>query len=341
MIKIKNVAEYAGVSISSVSRYLNAPDSLREETRVKVQKAVEELNYSPNPLARSLRTKTTNTIAFVIPSLTNLYYVDLFSCLHRAATDMGYTVNMLTTNHDENLLRKYLRELPAQNIAGIIIAFLDEDGVVDDIRSVQLHMPVVLITSMPNRQDFNSVFVDALEGEMRATQHIIEKGCKRIAFVGGLKDNGPVKEKLRGFEAAMRKNNIPVDADLLFFDRNHFTTGFWAVRDFMAKDKLPDGIVCATDDIAIGCVKYLVHNGYQVPKDVKVIGFNGISLINAYEPSITSIRHPIEATSEEVVKLLHNRILYPYSKLQQITLYTTLVENTSTDPQAPVRFTMD
>lgn len=339
MTRIKDVAEHAGVSISSVSRYLNNPEALKGPTRTKVQKAVEELGYSPSPIARSLRTKTTNTIAFIIPTITNLYYIDVFNILQREALAKGYALNLLATNSDPQVLRKYLRDLPMQNIDGIIIAFLDEDEVIEDIHLVQRQVPVVMITSTPHRQEFDSVFINAMEGEMLATQHLIDVGCTKIAFVGGPK-NGAAAEKVLGFETAMRKNNMEIDPDLCYFEYNHFTTGFWAVRDFISKNKVPDGIVCALDDIAMGCLKYLLKNGYKVPDDVKVIGFNGIPHIHTYEPSISSLRQPIEETAKEVMRLLHNRILHPFAAKQQIILQTTLIVNNSTDPFAPSRFSI-
>ena len=339
MIRIKDVAKHAGVSVSSVSRFLNKPETLKRQTRVKVQKAVEDLEYSPNPIARSLRTKTTNTITFIIPSITNLYYVGMFSTLQQEAFAKGYAVNLIATNSDPEVLRKYLSELPMQNAAGVIIAFLDRDDVIEDVRLLQHHVPVVMITATPHRQEFDSVFINVMEGEFLATQHLVDIGCTKIAFVGGPK-SGPTIEKARGFEAAMRKNNLDIDPDLCYFERNHFTTGFWAVREFISKNKIPDGIVCALDDIAMGCVKYLLRSGIRVPEDVKVIGFNGIPHIHTYEPSISSLRQPVEETAREVMRLLHNRILYPFAAKQQVILETTLIVNNSTDPSAPSRFSI-
>lgn len=339
MATIKDVAKYANVSATSVSRFLNTPDVLKADTRKIIQEAVEALNYSPSSIARSLRTKTTKTISFIIPSLSNLLYVDLFTTLHRAAANKGYTVSLLAVDHKPDILHKYLRELPQQGVDGSIIAFLDDDSVIDDIRTVSRQVPVVLMTSTPNRQDFCSVFVDAWEGEVKATEHLIEKGCKRIAFVGGPR-NGPNLEKLRGFETAMHRHNLEIDPELCHLGQgqNHFTTGFWAVREFIANGRNFDGIVCSTDDIAIGCVKYLTHSGYKVPEDIKVIGFNGIPLINAYEPSISSLLQPLEAITEEAIDLLHKKIRHPSARPQQITFYTTLVVNKSTDLNAPARF---
>lgn len=339
MVRIKDVAELAGVSVSSVSRFLNAPETLKEETRKKVEQAVTSLQYFPSLIARSLRTKATQTIAFIIPSLDNLYYVDVFGALRQEASKKGYTVNLVTTGHDHDTLRRYLNDLSAQSVDGAVIGFLDDDEVIGDMRIAQKRLPIVLLTSTSGREEFNSIFVDAMEGEMRATQHLIDCGCRRIAFVGGIM-NGPTIEKKKGFEAAMRRNNLPIDPELYFFKHNHFITGFWAVREFVTRGKEPDGIVCATDDIAMGCVKHLIRSGYKVPEDVKVIGFNGISLVDIYEPSISSLRHPIHRTAEEAVELLHERILYPNGKTRQVSLYTSLVVNTSTDPEAPARFSV-
>ena len=337
MVKIKDVAKHGRVSISSVSRYFNSPDTLRPETRKKVQEAVETLHYSPSPIARSMRTKSTNTIALIIPSLANLYYIDLYTALLEVAALEGYTVNLLSSNWDHETLRGYLQALPGRNVDGIIVTFLDDDELMEDFRTAQKHVPLALVTSVPNRQEFNSVFIDAREGEMRATQHLIDAGCTRIAFVGGRR-NPPNLEKQKGFEDAMRQNGLPVVPEFYFFDQNHFSTGFWAVRQFLTLSQRPDGIVCATDDIAMGCVKYLLRKDIRVPQDVKVIGFNGISLINAYEPSISSLEHPIKAIAAEAVGLVCKQIETPRGRRHQVTFRTTLIVNTSTDAEAPTRF---
>jgi DNA-binding LacI/PurR family transcriptional regulator len=269
-----------------------------------------------------------------------LYYIDLYSALYQAAASTGYTINLLATNGNPDLLRKYLRTLPTQSADGLIICFLDEDELLEDFRNAQKHMPLVLLTSTPNRQEFNSVFIDAMEGEMRATQHLIDMGCLKIAFVGGHR-NTPTLEKQKGFESAMQQNRLPVNPDFYFFGQTHFTTGFWAVRHFLTLKEKPDGIVCATDDIAFGCVKYLVRSGFKIPQDIKVIGFNGISLINTYEPSISSLIHPIKTTAEEAVHLMQELIQHPGARRQQIMLHTELLVNASTDPQAPTRLPVE
>jgi len=334
MASIKYVAKYGGVSISSVSRYFNMPEVLHPITLSKVKEAVDALQYSPSPIARSLRTKTTNTIAFIIPALTNLFYVDLYSELHAVAANSGWTLNLLTTNGNEETLRKYLSELTKERVDGIIIAFLDENKLIEDIRAAQAQIPLVLITSMPNRGDLNSIFVDAKAGVICATQHLIDKGCTSIAFVGGQR-NGPTLEKYKGFESAMSRNGLPINPDFCFFDKNHFSTGFLAARQLLTLKKNPDGIVCATDDIAMGCVKYLIRSKRKVPQDIKVIGFNGISLIDIYEPSISSMQQPLKPAVKEAISLLQKTIKDPCVKRQQITLYATLVVNASTDIDAP------
>jgi len=287
-----------------------------------------------------MRTNSTNTIALIIPSLANLYYIDLYSALLEAADLNGYTINLFSSKWDHAILRDYLQDLPKRNVDGIIVTFLDDDELIDDFRAVQEYLPLVLVTSTPNRQEFNSIFIDAREGEMRATQHLIDVGCTRIAFVGGRR-NCPTLEKQKGFEDAMRQNGLPIVPELYFFDKNHFSTGFWAVRQFLTLDKRPDGIVCTTDDIAMGCVKYLLRDEIAVPKNVKVIGFNGVSLINTYEPSISSLEHPVKSIAAEAIDMVKKQFETPRTRVHQVTFRTRLIVNTSTDAEAPTRFIVD
>jgi len=341
LARIKDVAKLAGVSIASVSRYLNSPELLKKETAEAIRKAIETLDYRPSPLAASMRTRKTNTIAFVIPSLTNLYYVDMHTYMHKECKERGYILNLYTTEYDDKALVQYLNDIPTRQYDGVIISHLDEEHVTGVLNEVQEKIPLVLITADPNKTQFTHVFIDAMDGIFKATNHLIELGKKRIAFAGGGESSHiSSKEKYKGFKLAMERANLAIEPGYVFTGmKNHFHTGFMAARQFITQPVVPDAIVCSTDDVAMGCIKYLLMNGYRVPDDVAVIGFNGISIVDSFEPAISTVVQPMEMMVKSAIELLLETIKNKNRKRKKKAAFTsTLKIGTSTVKDAQVGF---
>lgn len=339
MVNIKDVAKSADVSIATVSRYFNAPDLLNDNTRIRIEKAIRELNYVPNRVAVSMRTSRTNTIAIIVPSFENLIYVDMYREFRKASDAMGYTIDLFTTDGIADNLRKSLREVVSRRFDGVIICYLDEVDLKDDIEATARQLPLVLLSSNPNPANTSLVYVDALDGLSKATQHLIDIGRQRIACVAGPKDKVITSEKLRGFQITMERNGFTIPEDYVMFGPNHFHTGFYAARQFLTLKEPPDGIVCGTDDIAIGCLKSLISSRIRVPEDMALIGFNGISLLNTYEPSISTVAQQMDQIARETVRMLVHIINHPKARRQHTSFKASLLVGKSTDSQAPNRFT--
>ena len=333
-IKLKDVAGLANVSVASVSRYLNNPMILREETRVKIQKALQQTDYTPNRVAAGLRTKKTHTIALIIPGLSNLYYVDMCSAVHDSVSSRDYCVNLYMTEGNNDLLLRYLNELPSRLYDGAIICHLDDDDVtLGVLESVQRSMPMVLLTASPDRMQFNNVIVDVFDGVKKATEHLIEIGKNQIAFVAG-SDTVANAEKIKGFKAGLLGAGIEIDPNMIINSQsNNFMGGYFAMRKFMESGTLPDGIVCATDDIAIGCLKQCHNNKLKLPEDIAIIGFNGIALLDTYQPSISSVYQPMQAIANALSTILFESINSGSSRKQTRLFSCELIQRESTTPK--------
>lgn len=325
----------ARVSASSVSRYFNTPELLAGETKQRIEEAIKQLNYKPNMVARTLRTQKSNKIAMIIPTISNMLYIDLYQELQRAAMEKGLTVMIFPIENTWEMLVKYLDEIPQMDFDGLIVCYLDEENIVEKLRQTQENIPLVLLSNDPYKTGFNMAFMNVHEAIYQSTNYLLNQGRERIAFVGAKKDSLILKEKYKGYRLALERAGHAFNPDYEFIGKiNHFQTGFIAMHKFLGLVEIPDGIVCANDDIAIGCIKQLQANHIHIPDQVAVIGLNGISILNTYAPSISSIVQPIGQISRTMIDMLVENIKFPHAKKKRVDFKGKLVARGSTDKDA-------
>lgn len=321
MAKIEDVAKLAGVSPASVSRFLNNRSLLRDETAERIQAAIAKLNYSPNPIAVGLRTKHTKMIAFIIPTMNNLYYIELFNDIQRLCVEYGYTLCLYSAEDDLELLKKVLSELSEFQYEGAIISYLDEPEVLDEIRCLQHRMPVVLISADKGKADFDIVYLNVRQATYEATKFYIEHGHSRVAFIGGGFWDAlriVIREKMTGYQEAMLEAGEPALTDVpkgksIIDVPDGMTVGVLGAQNLMAAENPPSAIICSLDIIAVGVHRYLSENGYRVPEDVAVAGFSGTTLASIYNPAISTIVQPLDEMARAALELLMRRIKTPES----------------------------
>lgn len=340
MAVIKDVAKLANVSTGTVSKYLNNPENLRSDTRSRVKQAISELAYKPSPLARSMRTKKTYTIAVVAPDISNPFYGEIYNHIRVSLMQKGYTPILYTTEDNMDILREYLSGSSIKRLDGLILCYVEEDETIEGfIEEIQSQVPIVLLSWDISNIKFNSVVIDVSEGIYKATEHLISLGHKNIAYIGGPENNRITREKTNGFKKAMKNAGLEVKDNYVSFGNDTLQAGYQAARKFtMQAGVMPTAIVAEDDFLAIGGLKYLLQNGIKVPDDIAVTGFDDIMLSRMYEPSLSTISLPKEQIGREGVKLLMSRIDKPNSKNKQIILKTELIIRNSTDKNIPVEF---
>lgn len=334
MAVIKDVAARAGVSISTVSKYFNNPSGLSDKCRLAVEEAVKELNYTPNEIARGLRTKKTNVIALIVPDIVNSFYSEMYDYIRVAAARKNYTIQMYTTEDNPNILSELLSQFSRSNIDGIILGFLDDDRVVEKLSSVESNTPLALISWDVNTE-FNSVILNLGSTIYTTTQHLISKGHKKIAYIGGILHLRISDEKIAGYKRALKDNGLEFNEDYVYYGKYQFKSGYQAAQYFMNLSDPPTAIVGANDVLAIGACKYLQNNGYRIPQDVAVTGMDGIQLARLYDPNITTMVMPMEEMCNELLEYLINKIDRPGSKNRQTIYESKLLVGRSTDENAP------
>lgn len=337
MAVIKDVAKLAQVSISTVSKYFNNPNALSEPYKSRVAAAVEELNYTPSAIARSLRTKRVGTIALVVPDITNTYYVEVYNAVRTELVTRGITTQLYTIEENINILNELLSRLTPAQVDGLILCFVDEDSVIATLDEVQSNMPITLL-SWDMDTPFNSVVVDLHSAIFEAAEYLIGLGHARVAYASGPANSRISEEKMSGYRRAMAQHGLPIPEVYIHEGVHVFQNGYQAAQQFMRSEEPPTAILCANDMIAVGCCKYLIQHGYKIPKDVAVVGMDGTQLSLIYDPPITTMVEPITEMCQEAVRMLLEKIESPSSKNRKCLMQAKLEVRRSTNPDVPLYF---
>ncbi len=306
---LDEVAKSAGVSRSTVSRVINDHPSVSDETRAKVQAAIEQCGYRPNAVARSLATNRTNILGMVVPeSVTKLFTDPYFPLMLRGATEAcnrrGYhlILSLFTASvessimHDRIARSGYLDGLIAANASldDKLIPGLFAEGI-----------PFVNIGRHPDDR-VNYVDVDNRGGARMATEHLVRLGHKRIAMIGGPADMTPAQDRLDGYLEVMSTHRLPASKGLIAEGDFTEAGGRAAMLELLAEN--PTAVFAASDSMAVGAVKAIRAQGLRIPDDVAIVGFDDIPSARTVDPELTTIRQPIERIGQLAVEMLINVI---------------------------------
>jgi LacI family transcriptional regulator len=300
---IYDVAREAGVSTATVSRALNDTGQIAPATRKAIEEAVERLGYRPNTIARSLVTKSTQTIAFLLPDITNPFYAALVNGIQQIALESDHTMLLCTTEGDPEREEEYLSLLRAKQVDGALV-----DGLVlppDRIAQfVEDGFPIVCLDRDINSKSVPLVQVDNKRGARLATEHLLELGHERIAHVAGAPELRISAERLTGYREALNAARLRDDSRLVA--TGHFTEdgGYEATRSLLESDVQLTAVFAANDLSAIGVINALTESGRKVPEDVSVIGFDDLRLSAYTSPPLTTIRQPAVEIARRATEIL-------------------------------------
>lgn len=326
LLTIKRIAELAGVSSATVSKVLSGKDQyISEPTRQRILEIVEREGYIPNGIAKSLKMKSTKTIGIIMPDVMNLFFSELARGAEDAAEKKGYSVILCNTDNKETKEENYLQILQEKMVDGIIMTAA-ERSVIKSIGRIRTPM-VLLDRDIDTDKRVGRITVDNEKGIYDAVNFLIQKGCKSIGFISADKENKPSEQRLKGYERALLDNGLEVDQDKLFLETYTIESGYKGTIELLKKTKI-DGICCGNDLIAIGSIRALKEKNIKVPDEVKVIGFDDISISQYMDPPLTTIKQPIYEMGRESVKMLVSIIEKKETTLKKV-LNTKLIERGS------------
>lgn len=301
---IRDVARRAGVSVATISRYLNDTAPLAADTAERVKLAMEELKFSPHPIARNLATKRTNTIGLLLLDIGGNYYTPMLRGIEAASSEAGYDllIHSTQTQQSGNRLRRALNE---HNTDGLLV-FIDALDVPELTRLNSIGFPVVMMhQSPPPSLDIPVVTIENQSGAFQIVDHLINvHSRKRIVFLRGPKDNEDSHFRELGYRQALKKNGIASDPALVTTGRFESEDACKAVKDLLARNVPFDAIFTGDDDSAIGVLDALKQAGLKVPEDISIAGFDNSIFANLLTPTLTTVSAPIEDVGREAVRQL-------------------------------------
>jgi DNA-binding LacI/PurR family transcriptional regulator len=303
-LKISDVARHASVSPATVSRVLNGDPRVGEAYRARVLRAVEELDYRPNVLARNLRRQRTATIGVVVPDIENPHFGELVRSVEDQAFDAGYRVLVCNTDETAEKQRAYLEALIDERVLGVIISPSDPGG--EQIaRLLDLGIPVVACDREVEDARADAVLADNVKAVRIGTELLIAAGHHRIAFIGGRADVETGAERLAGYEMAMRAaglETMEVDGDF------RLELAETAVTGLLKRDPRPTALIVANNLMTLGALRAIREAGLRVPTDVALVGVDDPPWSALVDPPLTTLAQPVRAMAADAMELLLQRV---------------------------------
>jgi LacI family transcriptional regulator, sucrose operon repressor len=324
MATIKDVAKIAGVTVTTVSRVLNNRGYISDATRNKVYKAMKELHYRPNEIARSLLRKKSNIIGLIIPTVEHPFFGELANYIEYFAYEAGYKILLCNSHLDRNKEKEYVEMLKSNKVDGIIMGSHTLE--VDEY--VNLDLPIVTFDRKitDNIPYFAS---DDYEGGKLATNLLITKGCKKIAHIcGNLNLNLLANKRYEAFIVEVNRHHIDhviIQTDIDVFNINQYEE---IVYNLFKRHPDIDGIF-ASDLTAIHVIQACNQFHRKIPDDIKIVGYDDIKLASLVVPTITTIRQPIKEMSKLAIGLIIKQVNNEAISMENI-LPVTLVERKTT-----------
>ncbi|USI28730.1 LacI family DNA-binding transcriptional regulator [Alteromonas macleodii] len=317
MPTIYQVAERAGVSLSTVSRVLNGKASVNKVLKERVEKAVKELNYRPNSVARSLANNRTDSVGVLVPELNAPFFGDLMQAVESTlrAADKHVIIsvgrNCLETEKDA------VEFLISRNCDALI---MHAEALSDEylLELNQSKLPVALVNRQVEGLPEACTSLDNEKGGYLATRHLLELGHKDIAYISGPTDKCDASLRLEGHKRALSEAGLPINSQLIFNGDYSEEDGKIGLLELMARDVPFTALVCANDWMASGAISCARDLGMSLPHDLSVVGFDDVVFAHHVFPRLTTVSNPIAEMAEMSAKYILNKV---YGQANNVQLY--------------------
>jgi len=327
----KEVAEQAGVSVAVVSYVVNnGPRPVSPETRAKVEKAIEELGYYPNELARSLSRQQTAVIGLIIPSLLNPVYAEIAESLTRCCEAEGYQVILGGTGRNHQKEVAFAKSLRAKQVDGVVmIPSESPEEILEPLQ--QAHIPtVVLEHDLP---DVHCITIDDLQGGRLATEHLLSLGHQRIGMIKRKPTSALSHLRFVAFRDTLLAAGVPFDPELVVECEAGQAAGYASMQSLLALPQPPTAVFAHNDVLAMGAISTIHHAGLTIPGDVSIVGYDNTIHSTYLNPPLTTVKFPIADMGRQagrtILELIQNDNTLP---AKTVMLPVELIVRASTGP---------
>lgn len=330
-ITIKDIARALGLSTSTVSRALRGSHEISAETKKMVIEYAEQFNYRPNPIALSLKERRSRSIGVVVCEIANNYFSQAINGIESIAYNRGYHVIISQSHESYEREVVNVEHLASRSVDGLLVSLSTETDRIEHFKKLhEKGFPIVFFDRITDEIETHKVVADNYTGAYNATQHLIDMGYKRIAHLSSAAHLSISKERLEGYKAALKDNNITLNEQHIR-NCNHAGMIYQELEDAVKslvtlKDK-PDAIFSAGDRLSVSCLTALKAIGLKVPDDIALVGFSNSPLVELLNPSLSAVTQPAfemgQAATELLIKIIESK--RAVTEFEKVVLQTELI----------------
>lgn len=306
MATIRDVAREAGVSIGTVSRYLNGV-TLKKNNMKNIKLAIEKLNYKENMIAKGLKNNRSLSIGVVINSLTDVFATSIVTSLESYLEEHNYSIMICDYQNDLKKLKRKLEFLKNRSIDGLILFHVeDRIPILDEFK--EEGTPIILIDCPIEGFDTDVFLVDNRNASRKVTEFLLEQKHTKIAIIAGDQKNYIGRERLKGFIDAIKSKELDISKEYIKFGDYTKESGYRLSKELLELDNRPTAIYSTNYYMTLGTIQAIYEKKLNIPEDISIVGFDSFEMSNIFEPKLTTIRQPVEEIGRKAGELILRRI---------------------------------
>lgn len=332
-VNLKRLAKELNLAVSTVSRALSDSYEISAETKEKVLSLAKKLNYYPNPYARSLRKRNSNTIAVVIPEIANNFFSLVIDGIEEIAQANGYHVLIYLTHENHQKEVAFIRHLMSGRVDGVLMSLSSSTEDLSHLLELKKsNIPVVFFDRVCEEIDTVKVTTNDYESGLLATRHLIERGCRDIGYLAFSTNLSIDQKRMQGYLDALGQHSIPVNDKYIVHCSNNSEENYEKIKALLSSQQRPTGIFASVELLAIECYEVCRELAIKIPQQVKVISFSNLRTASLLNPSLTTITQPAFQIGKEAATALFSAIGKNAEELgnKKVVLSSALIEREST-----------
>ena len=333
-VSLKDLAQELGVSIATVSRALHNSPEIGQEMQRKVKELAQKMNYKPNPFALSLRSEAPKVIGVVVPNLVTHFFAAVLDGIESEARKEGYNVISANSHERQEDETRAIDNFNSMHVEGIIACLAQETTDYSHFEEIsKMGIPLVFfVRTMPNAR-FSCVTANGAEAAQQATQHLIDTGSRRIAFIGGPNHLDIVQRRKHGYLEALRENRIPIERELVSCHRIDYDVALQETIRLLSMPNRPDAILAFNDIVTFAAFTAIKQKGLRIPEDVALIGFTDDDHARYVTPRLSTIEDQSQLIGQNACQLLLRQIKGDTKIYQEVVPLKIVIRETSAKHQ--------
>lgn len=332
-VNLKRLAKELNLAVSTVSRALSDSYDISEETKKKVLALAKDLNYQPNPFARSLRNRSSKTIAVILPEIANNYFSVAINGIEEIAQANDYHVLIYITHENFQKEAAIVKHLLNGRVDGILMSLSGGSSDTGHLTELQSsNIPVVFFDRISDTFDTVKVTTNNFESGYLATSHLLSRGSKKIAYLTFSADLSIEQQRMKGYLEAVENHGLVINGDLIVRCNTSAEESYQKIKELFRTDDRPDGVFASVESLAILAYEVCQELQLRIPEDVKIVGFSNLRTASLLSPALTTITQPAFNMGQEAAKALFEALKKPHIKMKNntIVLRSNLIERRST-----------